>query len=51
MVESERFSSDRVPTWVGTRRVGGGLFVNLGSQRIELAVVSCEAMVRGEVVG
>lgn len=51
IVESERFSSESVPTWVGCSRVGGGRFVNFGSQRIELAVVSFFAMVKGEGAG
>jgi len=40
MVESVRFEVARVPTLVGRRPTGGGLFVTLGSQRISLAVVS-----------
>lgn len=51
MVESDLFSSESVPTCVGCSLVGGGLLVNLGSQRMELAVVSWLAMVRGDAVG
>ena len=40
MDESVRSSRERVPTWVGRSRVGGGRRVYLGSQRMAEAVVS-----------
>jgi len=48
MLESVLFSSDRVPTCVGLRIVGGGRRVCLGSQSMALAVVRRDAMARGE---
>lgn len=51
MVESDLFSSERVPTWVGcSRGCGGARSVNLGSQSMELAVVSWLAMSSDEAV-
>ena len=51
MVESDLFSRERVPTWVGcSRGCGGTLEVYLGSQRMELAVVNWVAISRDEAV-
>lgn len=51
MVESDLFSSERVPTWVGCRRgCGGAREVYLGSHKMELAVVNWLAMSRDEAV-
>lgn len=48
MLLSLRSPTERVPTWVGCRRMSGGsLRVNLGSQRVARAVVSWLATVRG----
>lgn len=49
MLLSVRSPTERVPTWVGCRRMSGGsLRVNLGSQRVARAVVSWLATVSGE---
>ena len=48
MLESVLFSNDNVPTCVGLSFVGGGRRVYFGSQRMALAVVSWEAIARGD---
>lgn len=48
MDESVRWGATRVPAWTGLRLAGGGRDVNLGSQRMAEAVVSCRAMRRGD---
>ena len=49
ILESVRSSKDRVPTWVGCRRVrGASCRVYFGSQRMSREVASWLAMVKGE---